>query len=72
MRGRDHSWDIRKYIGDMAYYAFCKCGWYYACGGAFPENRINILYNYCPQCGAKKTKYNELPRQMNKWSDVYA
>ena len=65
-RGSDHNWDIRRYIGDVAYYAFCKCGWYYSCGSVLHKEKPFSLYCYCPNCGARKKWYNSDPRQMNK------
>lgn len=69
-RGIDHYWDIRRYMGDASYYAFCRCGYYYLCGSAFhkdkPENWV--LYHYCPKCGAHKKYYNsDAPRYIDKF-----
>ena len=30
----DRKWDIRKYKGDGALYAHCKCGFEYCCSGS--------------------------------------
>ena len=30
-RGTDHNWEIRRYRGDIALYAHCKCGFFYSC-----------------------------------------
>ncbi len=70
-RGTDHSWDIRKYEGDIAWYAHCKCGFGYACSSSKRdkdgswnfEQEITKLYYYCPNCGACKKWYNEVPRK---------
>lgn len=61
-RSIDHHWEIRKYNGDIALYAHCRCGFEYACSsnkrkldGSFSfEQEIDSLYNYCPNCGAHK------------------
>lgn len=74
-RGTDHNWEIRRYKGDTAWYAHCKCGYQYACsqrkrnndGTLSFENEIGWLGNYCPNCGARKKWYNEIPIKMEKW-----
>lgn len=72
-RGTDHSWEIRKYFGDIALYARCKCGFEYACssskrneedGSWSFKQEITKLYYYCPNCGARKKWYNEVPRKI--------
>ena len=73
-RGIDHSWETRKYIGDIAIYANCKCGFEYACssskrnkdGSWSFEQEITNLYYYCPNCGAHKKYYNDIPERINK------
>lgn len=73
-RGIDHHWEIRKYLGDIALYAHCKCGFEYACSsskrkpdGSFSfEQEITKLYLYCPYCGARKKWYNDIPRKINR------
>ena len=73
-RGIDHHWEIRKYNFDLALYAHCRCGFQYACshnkrvenGFAFGQE-IDFLYNYCPNCGAHKKWYNEVPVKINKY-----
>ena len=73
-RGIDHSWETRKYIGDVAIYAHCKCGFEYACssskrnedGSWSLEQEITTLYYYCPICGAHKKYYNGIPIKINK------
>ena len=71
-RGTDHYWNIRKYLGDIALYAHCDCGFQYGCS----SNKINEdgtwslvqeitnLYRYCPFCGVRKKWYNEKPHEM--------
>ena len=74
-RGKDHHWEIRKYCGDLALYAHCKCGFDYACSsskrnedGSFSfEQEITNLYSYCPYCGAYKKWYNDVPVKINKY-----
>ena len=56
-RGADHKWEVRMYMGDGAYYAHCKCGFYYGCGDCMHERPWKI-YQYCPNCGARKKWYN--------------
>ena len=75
-RGIDHHWQIRKYRGDLALYAHCKCGFDYPCSlnkrnsdGTFSfEQEITKLYSYCPNCGAHKKWYNNTPVKINKYS----
>jgi len=73
-RGINHFWEIRKYCGDLALYAYCPCGFFYPCssnkrkedGTLSFEQEIAILYHYCPNCGAHKKSYNTIPRKMDK------
>lgn len=74
-RGIDHEWQICKYLGDIALYARCKCGFYYPCSSSIRnpdgtwgfKQEITKLYHYCPSCGAHKKYYNETPQQVNKY-----
>lgn len=68
-RGIDRSWDVRKYKGDGAYYAYCRCGFHYSCGDIMNQRDPNTwrLYNYCPRCGAHKKWYNTIPRRIDKF-----
>ena len=74
-RGKDHSWDVRKYKGDLAWYAHCKCGFKYACSSSKRnedgtwglEQEINTLYYYCPCCGARKKWYNPEVHKIDKF-----
>ena len=58
-------WIIIKYPEDIALYAKCSCGFQYAAsqnkrnidGTVNFEQKIDKLYNYCPNCGLKKVKY---------------
>jgi len=70
----DHNWDIRRYKGDCAFYAYCKCGFYYPCHKIShstdifkTEIDLNKIYHYCPNCGAHKKWYNDIPRKINKF-----
>ena len=68
-RGKDKWWKVYKYAGDGAYYARCKCGWYYACGSILSEERDPDkwkMYSYCPRCGARKKLYNIEPIKSDK------
>ena len=71
-RGTDHYWDIRKYLGDIALYAHCNCGFQYNCSSS--KNTWNLvqeitnLYQYCPFCGARKKYYNNEPTRIEKYS----
>ena len=66
--------ETRKYIDDVAIYAHCKCGFEYACssskrnknGSWSLEQEITKLYYYCPNCGAHKKYYNDIPIKINK------
>ena len=74
-RGIDHRWQIRKYCGNIALFAHCKCGFEYPCSsnkrnsdGTFSfEQEIIKLYSYCPCCGARKKWYNDIPKNVNKF-----
>lgn len=73
-RGTDHSWEIRKYMGDNALYAHCNCGFQYLCSHTTYDKekgfitKITSIYQYCPNCGARKKWYNEEPIKINKYS----
>ena len=66
-RGTDHHWQTRKYYGNCAIYAHCKCGYEYDCSiskcdeDGHWKTYITKLYPYCPNCGARKKWYNEEP-----------
>ena len=71
-RGIDHHWETRKYKGDGAIYAHCRCGFEYNCssskmnedGSWSLRQVITKLYPYCPNCGAHKKWYNPEPKKM--------
>ena len=71
----DRDWDIRKYKGDIAFYAHCSCGFQYACssskrnedGTCNFQQEITKMYNYCPNCGAHKKYYNAVERKIDKF-----
>ena len=71
-RGTDHWWEVRRYQGDTAFYAHCKCGFQYNCSSSkineecYWKQTINKIYLYCPYCGARKKWYNEEPIKMEK------
>jgi len=68
-RGTDHNWVIRRYKGDIAWYAHCKCGYEYNCSQFKKDSwqqEIKWIYSYCPNCGARKKWYNEEPIKMEK------
>jgi hypothetical protein len=75
-RGTDHNWNIRKYKGDIAFYAHCRCSFQYVCstdaktedGMRTTRQIISKIYLYCPQCGARKKWYNEEPIRIDKFS----
>jgi hypothetical protein len=53
---RPDIWYIRKYRGDGAIYARCRCGYQYGCYKTVDKFKIKIgyTYPYCPQCGEFK------------------
>lgn len=75
-RGTDHFWTIRKYPGDSAWYAGCKCGYEYNCSKTewitYPDGTtafktvLSFLYRYCPVCGARKKKYYDVVKVNKK------
>ena len=74
-RGTDHNWEIRRYDGDMALYANCKCGFQYNCSSKMrqPDGTLSLnpvatlFYSYCPACGAYKKWYNEEPIRIHRF-----
>ena len=63
-RGTDHNWEIRRYYGNIAWYAHCKCGYEYCCSKNSKDSlkqELGWLSSYCPNCGARKKWYNEEP-----------
>lgn len=73
-RGTDHWWEVRRYQGDAALYAHCKCGFQYDCSShekneeGYWKLKIKCIYLYCPYCGARKKWYNEEPKKIEKYS----
>ena len=69
-RGKDRWWRMIRYKGDLAIYAKCKCGFIYNCS-TFNTNeyktKINLLYHYCPQCGAYKKWYENEPKMIDNF-----
>ena len=72
-RRKDHYWKFVKYKGDVGFYAKCSCGFKYECSknvaevGFKAEIAPEKLYNYCPHCGARKTKYYDEPIYIDKY-----
>ena len=73
-RGTDHWWEVRRYRGDAALYAHCKCGFKYNCSSSRKDENgrwketITKIYLYCPCCGARKKWYNDEPKKIEKYS----
>ena len=72
-RGTDHNWEMRRYRGDSAIYAHCKCGYEYQCSKSIIESgRFEIIINkhnifwYCPRCGARKKTFNEVITKVDR------
>lgn len=74
-RGTDHKWIVVKYKADTALYARCKCGFEYNCGRIMrlddevlsSEQYQEIIYPYCPWCGARKKRYNDVPKRLDRF-----
>lgn len=69
----DHLWKFVKYKSDLAIYARCSCGFIYP---AYKNKESGIiameiapekLYNYCPNCGARKKRYIENIEKIDKY-----
>ena len=75
IRGKDSKWEMRRYRGDIAIYAHCKCGFEYACSSNYRNEDgtwsfrqiITKLYHYCPYCGSHKKTYNKEPILMEDY-----
>ncbi len=67
-RGIDHVWQLVKYNGDIGIYCRCSCGYRYFSLNPLKTNDVYRFYNYCPQCGARKTKYNPVIMKIDKYS----
>lgn len=71
-RGTDHEWHVIKYKGDAGLYARCKCGFEYGCSrrkrmeDGTLKQWPTVMYPYCPCCGARKKRYNEVPEKLDK------
>lgn len=75
-RGTDPGWTIIKYKGDIALYAKCLCGFQYAASKNAGRNKdgswnmtqkIFELYQYCPNCGARKKCYSDIVIHIDKF-----
>ena len=68
-RGKDHVWRFVRYKGDMATYAKCLCGYAHPCYKFVSSTSLEtvpypeMLYRYCPICGARKLRYIDEPIQ---------
>ena len=70
-RGTDHYWEVRRYKDDIALYAHCKCGFEYSCSSSARNEDgtwsfkqvITKIWQYCPNCGARKKWYNDIPKK---------
>ena len=53
---KSNRWYIRKYLGDGALYAYCRCGYKYPCYKMTDQFKVTLgyTYPYCPQCGEFK------------------
>lgn len=78
-RGKDHNWELIKYNGDGAVYARCKCKFEFCIfsyrkdlnefkvdenGQLVIAREPDIMYLYCPKCGAKKKTYDTFIRRL--------
>lgn len=72
-RGKDHTWQLVRYNGDVAIYAKCKCGYRYACSreeeddDGYCREKASLFYSYCPHCGARKKWVTEETKRINKY-----
>ena len=74
-RGIDHVWQFVKYKYDEAFYAKCRCGFHYlAYKHDYDDSNTRIiliapekLYNYCPLCGSRKTRYIDEIKHIDKY-----
>lgn len=73
-RGINHGWQFVKYKTDMAIYAMCcGCGYSYRCDKYDGNNGLKLipypemLYRYCPICGAKKKWYIDKIKYIDKY-----
>ena len=73
-RRKDHLWQFVKYKGDGCFYAKCSCSFHYACDKPKFDNQTiprvpapEKLYYYCPNCGARKTRYIDEPKYIGKY-----
>ena len=75
-RRKDHLWRFVRYKGDIGIYARCSCGFWYHCSKPEDPEHDNLrrvidenkMYNYCPNCGARKTRYDPEVKRINRYS----
>ena len=74
-RRKDHLWRFVKYRGVIGIYARCSCGFIYPCSKTEDPDHDNLrmvidenrMYNYCPICGARKTRYDPEIKKIDKY-----
>lgn len=73
-RKKDHVWKLVKFKGNTAIFARCSCGFTYGCSDIVEKDsmfkvEINTdkLYNYCPNCGARKTWYDDEVKRLDRY-----
>lgn len=71
-RGTDHTWQLIKFLGDIAIYAKCKCGFYFNCsrpesGESWAKQVPSAFYAYCPKCGARKKWRTTDIKKLNRY-----
>lgn len=74
-RGTDHNWCVEAYTDTPALSAACKCGFRYWVSEFDPRTMqaylvSEYLYHFCPQCGAKKLRYNPKPIVKGRYLNV--
>lgn len=75
-RGVDHAWSFVTYKYDSAIYARCSCDFSYPCCIFLDQMRDGVpvsvvpdpdkLYNFCPQCGARKNRHSNKVERIDK------
>lgn len=78
-RGKDHVWRFVRFRGDIGIYAKCRCGYFYHCSKIEHPDGIGIrsiidvdkIFPYCPNCGARKTRYETEVREIDRYMFEY-